>query len=218
MYRGFGLLPWLSQAFAGCQASLVAAAQVILRPEVSHGRSASAPEEARIMNIQQRLFENEFPNRPKDIGGSVIRRTAELLLSDIQKWANNKSDSILANIIEALGFGGLDGYELARNLERRGWFPDAELVEILDNAISRQHQAHREEVEAWVRAHDLRIDLRHGAKVEITVRGSVHIGEIVDLHPKTMQYTVFVGALGHVRSGTGTHGLILGFEEVRNLG
>lgn len=164
------------------------------------------------MTVQTRLFAGEYPKRPAFNSASVTKRTAERLLPKFQEWLDgDTSGSNLADLTRALESGDLDGYDLAEKLKRKGYSPDAELVEILNEAMYQKSEAHREEVEDWVRAHDLKLDLAVGTKVEISHKGQKHFGEIGGLYEKTAQYIVTVKELGHAKNC----GLILGFEEVK---
>jgi hypothetical protein len=162
------------------------------------------------------MFPSEFPQRPKYHDEDVLKCAAELLTEEVVGWSNGQEphEQVLADLIEALSFGKTDGYELANKLQRKGWTPDAQLVEILDTADYRRSQAHKEAVMAWVKAHDLKLQLQMGAVVSIEHDGKMYQGEIVNLNHEVAQYTVFVKELGHVRSGMGIHGLIFGFEDV----
>lgn len=152
--------------------------------------------------------------RPEFHSASVIKRTAERLLPKFQEWLDGEtSGSNLADLTRALESGDLDGYDIAESLKRKGYSPNAELVEILDDALYQKGESHREEVEEWVRANDLKLDLAIGAKVEIVHRGQKHVGEIGGLHEKTAEYVVTIRALGHAPRC----GLILGFEKVKAL-
>lgn len=172
------------------------------------------------MTIQTRLFANEFPKRPAYATESVRRRAAEMLLPDVQEWLGDASDSeaVLRDQTCALEYGEADGFELAEKLKRAHWDGvDAFLVEILDDASFRLHEAHAEQVKEWVRAHDLQLALQIGDPVLAKVRAATYKGEISRLLPDTAQYSVFIPVLGHVRHGIGTNGLILGFEDVTKL-
>lgn len=166
---------------------------------------------------QTRLFAKEYPQRPGRSDDAISKRAAELLLPAVQEWLGEEADDrTLPELIKATRIYD-EGYEIARALEMRGYSPDAELVEILDDMSYCRYQAHEEAVKDWVKAHDLSLDLSVGTAVSIVVNGKFHTGEIRDRKEATAQYTVMVPALGHVRDGLGTHGLIVGFEQVTRI-
>jgi hypothetical protein len=166
---------------------------------------------------QTRLFADEYPQRPGRYEDEISKRAAELLLPAVQRWLGSEADErTLPELIKATRIYD-EGYEIARALELRGYSPDAELVEILDGMFLFRLQAHEEAVKNWVKAHDLRLDLAPGAAVSIVVNGKPHIGEIRSRNEATAEYTVMVPTLGHVRDGTGTNGLIVGFEKVTRI-
>lgn len=169
----------------------------------------------RLLPVQTRLFAKEYPKRPGRHEEAITKRAVEMLLPEVRNWLGDEADErILTDLIDAAKYGNDEGYELARSLERRGYSPDAELVEILDSMTLCRYEAHKKAVAAWVRAHDLRLDLAIGSPVSLVVSGKNQVGEIRDLRPETAEYVVFIESLGHVRSGVGPQGVIVGFEGV----
>lgn len=169
------------------------------------------------MTTQTRLFEREFPKRPGRYDEAVTKKVAQALLDDVAEWADSADDKdrILADLTKILGDSfDDDGYAISKDMERRGYSPDADLVEILDRASVERYSAHKEVMADWVRANDLTLSIPVGAAVSVKMGGKDHVGQIRDRDPATAQYAVFIPALGHVRSGVGTHGVIVGFEEV----
>src|SRR6267154_1557943 len=108
--------------------------------------------------IQRRLFTNEYPKRPGYFDEIVTKRAAEFLLPYVVEWLGDEAnDRVLPNLIEAMRYCD-EGYELAKALEHRGWSPDSELVEILDNAAHKRYEAHNEVMATWVKSHDLKLE------------------------------------------------------------
>lgn len=127
--------------------------------------------------------------------------------------------SVADDLFEELGSSG-DGYEIAKNLERNhGWSPDARMVEILDGASSYQWEAYERGVKEWVAATGVKPKLEVGATVSVLLLDqAVVTGEVVGITLEVATYTLFIEALGHVRSGHGTHGIIKHFEDVEGTG
>lgn len=168
------------------------------------------------MTIQTRLFTGEYPARPKRGDAAVIDRAARELLPDVMQWLDGEGEEertyqdlrkVLDRAFE------YDGYDLAQEMDRLGYESDAELVEILDGGGI--NDAHRAVVEEWVRAHDLRLSLPIGTQVIARLYQRTVTGEVTALHPKTAEYTVMVPSEGHVKTGPGTHGYFVGFENVQ---
>jgi hypothetical protein len=167
---------------------------------------------------QTRLFASEWPKRPDRFSDSVAKRAAESLCKEVRQWLGDDAGSneeIVADLVHAMRYVCDDGYEISRRLEGRGYSPDSELVDILDSAGHHKYLAHKEDVKEWVLANDLKLDLPLGTRVSVEMGGKTHIGEIRDRYEDTVQYSVFIAELGHVREGAGTHGVILGFEKVK---
>lgn len=111
-----------------------------------------------------------------------------------------------------------DGYQIARKLEDDGWDPDSELVDILDNLPFYQVKA--EAVRNWIAENNIKPKLTVGTQVKtLASSGSKRLveGEIVDVRLDAGQYTVMVPSLGHVRSGLGTHGNCINWEDLEEL-
>lgn len=152
-------------------------------------------------------------SRPTGRDESVIRKAAELSLPEFKRWANEASgsDEVMLNDLLACIRWGHDGYARAKRIEIYGYEPDAELVEILDSIDV--WRAEREAVAKWVKEFDVKAPFPIGALVVIA-GGS---GEIMAHDEAQGTSTVFVEAMGHVREGNGTHGLIVAWEKLKAL-
>jgi len=157
-------------------------------------------------------------DRPKyaDIPAKTI---AEKLADDVLSWLRGEStrEQVVADLEKAIAYGH-DGYDIAKYLDQFcSWGVDSQLVEILDNAFSVRSQLHDNAVQEWVLACSIKPALPVGAKVKVknrAAKSNVVDGEVVSINEKRGTYTVFIEALGHVRKGMGTTGIILTFEEV----
>jgi hypothetical protein len=113
-----------------------------------------------------------------------------------------------------------DGYRIAESLERDGWHADAELVELMDSLADEKWDALDELESEWVKAHGISAPLAIGAIVVIS-GANVHSkqrgkrGEIVRIDEERGKYTVMCASEGHVRTGLGTHGFVLNYEDRR---
>ena len=170
------------------------------------------------MTIQTRLFASEYPARPKRTDEEVTDLAAKRLVPEVMQWLGDHAEEqrTYEDLRKVLKWSiDDDGFELAQEMGRLGYEPDADLVEILDGAG--RTDAHEAIVEEWVRAHDLRLALPIGAQVTAQVNRKTVTGEIVALYPKTAQYIVMVPSEGHVKTGFGTRGYAVGFESVQPL-
>ncbi len=158
---------------------------------------------------------DQRPKRPTLRDAAVIDRAAEAMWPRIQAWDGHdplRDDK--ADLRKALRWN-TDGFKLARDLD--AWCPDAALVEILDGAAFALFDALNEETKAWVAANGIAASLPVGAKVSFVDSGKTQTGEVTRVHSDVAKYTVFCEALGHVRSGTGTHGFVLAVEDVEMI-
>jgi hypothetical protein len=91
--------------------------------------------------------------RPKITDDVIIEAAAKRLLKPVTEWLAEAGDEDESNTLEelkaAIKFES-DGYDIAKYLDRKGWMPNARLVEILDQAFSAKHSALAEACKAWV--------------------------------------------------------------------
>lgn len=155
--------------------------------------------------------------RPSRYDTALQRAAAEAIFSEFEEWLGSTLDeNDRERVVEVLAREcGQDGYEIAQELEREGYQPDARLVEILDGLDT--HAEHAKAVRVWLSETGVRPQLAIGAVVAIPARTKEHegvVGEIASISERTGEYTVCCAPLGHVREGLGTKGLIFPWEEV----
>ncbi|WP_158810280.1 hypothetical protein [Beijerinckia sp. L45] len=147
--------------------------------------------------------------RPGRSKPAIMRRAAEQLGIEVLallKDPRAKLDDVVDDLLKVMG-SRTDGYDLAKQLERQGYDPDAEPVEILDTADSYVRNAHDDAVKEWVKAEDITLDLPLSAVVT-TRHGD---GPIASLYPETAKYVVAVTPEQRASPGSG---YILHAEDV----
>lgn len=129
-------------------------------------------------------------------------------------------DKIVREIVNALEHGE-SGYHVCRTLDRVGWSPDDDLVEIMSDVLRERLDALSKIEAAWVTANDIRPARAVGEAVTIAKRpgtlGSRVAGEVIEVDLVRGRYLVFSSALGHVRKNnraSGTLGRYVNFEDV----
>lgn len=134
-------------------------------------------------------------------------------------------ESLVAAIADALAQEAplFDAYRITRALEdNHGWACDRDTVSTFDDA---GHVVARLVLEAtanWVARCAIKPRLKVGDPVKIDTKGSRALkgpcdGEIIAIDEQHATYTVMVPVLGHVRTGCGTHGLIVPYEQLHEL-
>jgi hypothetical protein len=109
--------------------------------------------------------------RPRPSDPEIVSVSVEkTVLADVMTWLKDASerDEVKADLVKAVD---ADGYEFAKNLERRSyWDPDAELVEILSNysTYSAMESAERD----WVAVNGITIPF--AANAIVIWRGKRH--------------------------------------------
>ena len=159
-----------------------------------------------------------IPKRPTWPDDYVVRKAAELLAPKLKAWLvecdkhdDTPLDDIVNDLAKAMDWH-TDGYELAKNLEREGWMPDAQMVEVLESAAFAKHDAVAFMCKEWVKAYGVQ-----PPPLEAMVKDPKHpergVGLITENHSDGRS-TVMFPKLGHVREGAGNHGLILNWEDL----
>ena len=180
------------------------------------------------MNATNTLFRESIRKRPSRHDERIVRLAAEKTFDRREDYGvevddyDSATESAINDIASVIS-GSRDGYEMARDLERKGWYCTSQMVEWLDGADYDLYSAHDQAVAEWVAAEGIKPSLAIGASVTFTTpafhakgRGPTLAGEITAIDEKHARYTVFVPELGHVREGCGTHGIILPFEEIES--
>ena len=133
-------------------------------------------------------------SRPLRNAPQVIHKAAELLLPDVMEWLNDddyQSEHVLEMLKRAIRYA-TDGYAIAKAIDQNECLdPDAELVEILDQASSHLRTAYSEVCTAWVKEN-----------IRNTTDG---------------RSLVYIESLGHVKECTGCHGTYLPWETLTNI-
>jgi hypothetical protein len=172
------------------------------------------------------LLGESVRNRPARYSEAIYQRAAEMLYERREDYGvevdADDRDGAIEDIADALRTGS-NGYDRAQHLDRHGWFVDAQVVEWLDDDTT--HDAHREAVREWVKAEGILPSLGVGTLVRMethpsyrkTVTTDTVEGEIREVYVDSAEYSIFVEAYGHVRKGTGTHGIILPYEAVQRI-
>lgn len=156
--------------------------------------------------------------RPSRSDEDILAVAIDAIVPEVERWSGSKlSVEEIADCRDLLRSGLLwhsNGYEFARDFDRRGWTPDSELVDILENADTKLYHALRAAEEAWLTASQARPALTVGTKVVLPPEqeNAGWPGEIVRINETAGTYTVFVESLGHVRDGLGCTGRLFTWE------
>ena len=131
-------------------------------------------------------------DRPTSKTPAVQEAAIEETLKQVIEWFGNDwqgqgREEVKKQLAAALRWGQ-NGYQSARDLERDGWSPDAELVEILDGHD--EHGPERAAVKAWVKETEPQPAFKVGDKVK-SKWGDKPVGGVVKaLYSETAQYAI----------------------------
>lgn len=120
------------------------------------------------------------PPRPEITGAVLYEAALSFVLKhpDIQPAS---AERLAGDIARECDTSGNDGYELARNLERQGWDPSAETVELLDAFDSYLHKNQRLAELAWAEENNIRPPFAVGTTV-MFLSGEVKTGVIAGIY------------------------------------
>lgn len=153
------------------------------------------------------------PPRPKESDEAVRRAAAELAMPEIidwlaEDWREDQREGYVCDLMSVLTLW--DGYEAARALERKGWSPDAELVEILSDGCWTDKVV-EDAVCAWVEANKITPQFAVGDIVK-TPQG---VGPITAIRSDMARYTVQTDQFlaKYPRYAGSTAGAAINFED-----
>lgn len=165
--------------------------------------------------------------RPSQFDEPVTRTAALQLLPDVLRWMKNNSSpgdqeidageekDIVNDLVDAMSFD-LDSFEICKKLERNHyWGVDRDLIDVMDDAMFAIIKARDGAVKEWVTANGIKPELAIGTRVTFNAQFKQHTGEITKVDEVMAQYLVFCESRGDVRSGNGTHGSWVPYENVK---
>lgn len=145
------------------------------------------------------IIQSGRPNRLSEDG---IVRVADLLLPKVLEWMTNSNDEgvvlptkqIQLDLIDALSSDHHDGYQLASLLDRRcNWMCDAELVAVLDDALTHIDWVKQEELRQWVVTNNVTPKLSINDRC--VYRGAP--ARVVSIDKSLARYHLAAAAMGH---------------------
>ena len=178
------------------------------------------------------FFEGYFEGktRPTDYSKEVIMLVVQKIMPEIIEWfesfeevSEEEIENIREQLVNILNNGyDKDGYEIAKELDSRYyWDSDAELVDILDDLTFLFHDVKSFLVKKWIKDNNISPKYQKGDKVIVDSsmlprkdrKKERYDGEINHIY-EDGSYSIFIEDLGHVREGSGTHGIILYWEKI----
>jgi hypothetical protein len=126
------------------------------------------------------------------------------------------TEEALDQIAEAVEYE-MDAFRATKTLDDDGWSGDKALVDMMERIISIKEEALLEAIEKWVADNNIKADIAIGERVKFRSFGKEYTGEITNIYDKRAEYCIYCEQLGHVKSGNGSHGVIIPFERVATL-
>ncbi len=169
------------------------------------------------------LFNSVSRLRPKRNNPAVLKKAAETMVKKVSKWCDDADEPLREDEVEHLSQWFIkelvyyhDGYEIVKKMENDlGYAGDSYLVELMDDATTVCSCAYYEFVKKWVKEEGIKPTLNIGDKVVYTHKSTNVEGIITGVDLLEAQYLVFSESRGHVRSGVGSHGCYIPFEDVK---
>jgi hypothetical protein len=154
--------------------------------------------------------------RPSRHSEYVIKAVAAELLKDVRSWIDDPTvtdQSIVQDLENALKWSDVDGYEVAKRLDDKGWSPDSDLVERLESAVYLFHKYHRKQEVDWVKLNGTQAPEIGNMVTFKDYTGKEVAGEVMRNEPDGKS-VIHCPLLGHVKEGMGTHGLYVEWERL----
>lgn len=157
--------------------------------------------------------------RPGYRDGAITYLAANDLLEDVRDWLiahggdPYTDDELRRDIMDAIEFHN-DGYEICQQLERASWFPDARLVEIMEDASRAKRKALEMREARWVEKVGLTPKHEIGEVVEFRRRDKIYYGEIKRVDAKQGRYIIFNDELCGPRDSGNLTGIYVNFEDI----
>lgn len=155
----------------------------------------------------------ELMKRPTASDCIVKKRAWELFMPSVKKylgqdWIEPEIPHIEKQMIEVLDEFS-DGYQMARELERKGWEEDRYLMDLMDEGESFLRQAHKEILGQWIKCYGITPERKVGDTVSTTNwHRKGQVGTITSIYVDDATYAV------HFPDQAATSAQILLYEEV----
>ena len=157
--------------------------------------------------------------RPTEKDEDVRKAAVPAVVKMLEKWLRGKGEESTDDVAEVAAFlvgqpTHMNGYELAKEIERDFFFDDIdeELVEELGCVSSHVRDAVRAATRKWVEEHKVVCPFALEQKVKVKKSGDV--GLVTMVYEEEALTCVFMPQKGHVREGTGSHGLVVSYEDL----
>ena len=109
-------------------------------------------------------------------------------------------------------------FETGKELESAGWTVDDDLLDVIESVECKIYRVHAEAQRAWVETNAILPQLKVGDPARVKRRFQSYDGIIAAIRESEGTYTVRIPSEGHVETGVGTHGWVIPFEELHDLG
>lgn len=124
------------------------------------------------------------PTRPKHNDPAIVQAAIEKMKDRVWRWTQQDGPdayiteaNVLTDLTRACSHRN-DGYDIAHDLDSRGWSPDAELVDILDNFGMYKSTAFVKAQEEWVKSNGITPPFIAGTKVKAQWGGNEIVGVV----------------------------------------
>jgi len=146
-----------------------------------------------------------FGKSPRPTWNTEMRmELAKVFGQQLYDWTNKDTplEKCIADCEEIfLYHSGNDGYDLAKEFDYRGYNPDAQLVEILEDVWGTKMSMLREAVKQWVKEDDIQPPYEVGTNMLWKYGHKMVEGVITGTHPETAQYQVAIPSEGMTVEG-----------------
>jgi len=128
---------------------------------------------------------------------------SESIGNDLYQWCNGNTDleDCIRDCKEVFQWETSNGFEMAKDLEDKGYSPDAELVEIMDYVYAEQSNILEDAVKKWVKENDIEPPIKGQAKVMVRYGRKEVEGIIAGVYSDRALYKVCIPSEGMTLDG-----------------
>lgn len=128
---------------------------------------------------------------------------AKIIGKEVYDWCNGDTDleDCINDCNDVFRLETSNAFEMAKDLERKGYSPDAELVEIMDGVYYEQSRLVEKAVKQWVIDNDIQPPIKGQARVMVKYGWNKVEGIIVGVYADRALYKVCIPSEGMTVDG-----------------
>lgn len=152
--------------------------------------------------------------RPTQDSPEVKEKVINEIVPELSRWLGEEINEDILDVLYKVVDSYKDPYDIAKGLDNYyHWDSNKKLIDIFDNMNF--YKFHTKAVEAWIRDNNIKPQYKKTDIIDITIKNPKYTGkaEILDIN-ENGKYVLHIAELGHVKTGIGTHGILVDWEKI----